>query len=342
MLRRDEVEEFKIKYNLLSKNLVADRDAMLRNLVKFQTRVRAVRAWRLGTRQLEFDRWYHDCRRNRYVLTVLSASALGVLSVFSFQICLMAAAAFTLDQSVLWAVKVMQSVAMQLFITSPVMGLLMFLLKLIISWVLLRVGRHRHFVKQQEELNVKAARIAQRESSAANATSAAIARVNALRVVATGDERAVKAERAAQLQTKDQHEARLTEVIASKTQLMSGISSLKRDHPAAAAAAAAAAAGAAARGSLSLSKTTAHWVAALDEMQAEKLVLDADERRTTMLLNAAKVRLLLLLPAPCRRGVACMALAFPATPLNPTAGRFVRAGDVGARPERRRVPAGGD
>ena len=196
-LRHHEVEEFQIKY--AAKSSAADAEAMLRNLVQFQSRLRTVQAWRLDTRQLEFERWYHDCRRDRYVLTALSSAVLAVIAVFTLEICLMAAAAFTLAQSVEWVVQVAQSIALQLLVAGPAVDLLLFLLKLLISWLLLHVGRRRQFLRQRQALKTQASQLAKRESSVAEAASAALARTDALQVVATGDEDAVRAERAVQL-----------------------------------------------------------------------------------------------------------------------------------------------
>jgi membrane protein implicated in regulation of membrane protease activity len=225
---------------------------------------------------------------------------LAVIAAFTLQVCLMAAAAFTLEQSVEWVVEVAQSVAMQLLVTGPAVDLVLFLLKLFISLLLLRVGRRRQFVQQRKALNVQAARLAKRESSVAGAASAASARVEALKVVATGDERAVKAARAVQMQAKNRHEARLADVIAAKTRLVGKVVKFKQQHPAAAL-----------EGTASLGETVASGpprrgiahaaaAAALKQMWDEKLKLDADERRTVMLLNAVRVSSLWLTRARTR------------------------------------------
>ena len=160
------------------------------------------------------------------------------------------------------------------------MDLLLFLLKLLISWVLLRAGRRRQFLRQRQALKEQASQLARRENSVAEAASAALARTDALKVVATGDEDAVRAERAVQLQAKDKHEARLGDVTAAETRLVAKMAQFKQQHPAAAAAAAPTAAAAAA------------VVVVLEELRDEKLVLDADKRRTITLLNAVKARVL--------------------------------------------------
>jgi hypothetical protein len=264
-----------------------------------------MQAWRLDARQLEFERWYTDCRRDRYVLTALASVVLAVIAVFTLQICLMAAAAFTLEQSVEWVVDVAQSIAVQVLVAGPAVDLLLFLLKLLLSWLLLRVGRRRQFLQQRQVLKAQAARLARRESSVADAASAAIARADALQVVAAGDEQAVRAERTAQLQAKGKHEARLSDVVAEKTRLLAQMAQLERQHhphnhrphpsppPHQQQHPAAVAVGAAASASKPVPATVA---VLLKEMRDEKLVLDADERRTVTLLNAVKVRRLLLLP----------------------------------------------
>jgi hypothetical protein len=71
------------------------------------------------------------------VATTFIGAVLGVLAVFTFQICLMAAAAFTLAQSVEWVVEVAQSIAVQLLVTGPAVDLLLFLLKLLMLLKLL-------------------------------------------------------------------------------------------------------------------------------------------------------------------------------------------------------------
>ena len=159
------------------------------------------------------------------------------------------------------------------------MDLLLFLLKLLISWVLLRAGRRRQFLRQRQALKEQASQLARRENSVAEAASAALARTDALKVVATGDEDAVRAERAVQLQAKDKHEARLDDVTAAKDHLVAKMSQFKQQHPAVVVTAAAAQTAAAAAA-----------VVVMEEMRDEKLVLDADKRRTVTLLNAVKAR----------------------------------------------------
>ena len=134
---------------------------------------------------------------------------------------------------------------------------------------------------------MQAAQLARRESAVAGGASVATARTDALQVVATGDEEAVRKERAAQLRAKDKHEARLSEVMAAKRRLVTEVAQFKQQHPAAVAALAARAASVAVEEPPS--KAVAATVAVLEEMRDDKLLLDADARRTLTLLSAVKV-----------------------------------------------------
>ena len=81
---------------------------------------------------------YKDCKVDRGRLTVINAAFLVVLAAFTMMICLLLSAAFDDDQCLLWVQKVMQSIAMQVLVTGPLIGLVVLCVKIFVSWLLLR------------------------------------------------------------------------------------------------------------------------------------------------------------------------------------------------------------
>lgn len=95
---------------------------------------------------------YKDCKVDRGRLTVINASFLVILAAFTMMICLLLSAAFDDDQCVLWVQKVMQSIAMQVLVTGPLIGLVVLCVKIFVSWLLLRSNAHTRSARRLAEL----------------------------------------------------------------------------------------------------------------------------------------------------------------------------------------------
>ena len=131
------------------------------------------RACHLATR-------YTDCKADRSRLMVINSSFLTVLAAFTMMICLLLSAAFDDSECVLWVEKVMQSIAMQILVTGPLLGLAVLCVKLFVSWLFLTasararsVARLRHLdhqardlMKQQQEIKSELQTLSARASNA--------------------------------------------------------------------------------------------------------------------------------------------------------------------------------
>ena len=89
-------------------------------------------------RQAEFDAWYNDCRRERVILRSIVSVFISVLAGFALIVCLLVSAAFTDEQCIKWVVAVAQSIAMQIVVTAPLVGVAVFLVKLLITHLLIK------------------------------------------------------------------------------------------------------------------------------------------------------------------------------------------------------------
>ena len=117
-----------------------------RSVVQFQRHVRAVLLDRRELRKLEFEEWHKtpQLKQKRVVLTVLASLVLAVIAGFTLFVCVLIAAAFTEDEVGFWLVDVIRTFTVQVFVTGPVVGLLVIGLKVLAAFVLLRAAGKRY------------------------------------------------------------------------------------------------------------------------------------------------------------------------------------------------------
>ena len=232
---------------------------------EFQKRVRQSQAWRVHAREVEFDEWYERSRCRRQVLASISTAVLCIIAASVLGVCLSFASVFDEETCVLWMIDVLQTVALQILVTAPLIGLGLIMLKLFISWLLLVASRHQRFLAEKRKLRRREAELLRLESAAATAVSVANATSEALALVATGDEEAIAVETKTQIGVKQKQEAHLSAVSASLALLYSRRQALLSD------------------GHLRAPKKIKL------ELETEKKTLTADESETRMKLRAAEV-----------------------------------------------------
>ena len=96
---------------------------------------------------------YKDCKVYRDRLSVINAVFLIVLASFTMMICLLLSAAFDDTQCIIWVEKALQSIAMQVLVTGPLIGLLVLCVKVFVSWLLLRANARTRGARRLAELD---------------------------------------------------------------------------------------------------------------------------------------------------------------------------------------------
>eukprot|EP00750_Incisomonas_marina_P021517 INCI449.2.p1 GENE.INCI449.2~~INCI449.2.p1 ORF type:complete len:3169 (+),score=588.56 INCI449.2:893-9508(+) len=114
-----------------------------RVVTKFQHRIRRHQFRRRLLRDIEFNAWRHDCHSWRVQLSMITSSFILTLGAFTLIVCLLLSAAFTIEECVVWATAVAQSLLMQLFVTDPVFTLFVLSIKLLVQWALLCSDRRK-------------------------------------------------------------------------------------------------------------------------------------------------------------------------------------------------------
>ncbi len=102
-------------------------------------------------------------------MTILAALLVVVMVAFTLIVCLLLSSAFTAEETALWAVAFLESVAMQILVTNTALSLATLVLKIVISWALLRASR-KHQRRQQ------AKKLSQRKEVLATKDAAAVVR----------------------------------------------------------------------------------------------------------------------------------------------------------------------
>lgn len=118
------------------------RNAAAANVIwRFQRKIREAQLLRRRVRLKEFSAWHKDCEPPRRILSLISTLFLGVLAGFTMMICVLLSAAFSDEQCIRWVAAVAQSILMQIVVTAPLLGLLVFGVKMLISYILLSFNR---------------------------------------------------------------------------------------------------------------------------------------------------------------------------------------------------------
>ena len=198
----------------------------VQGIVTFQRLWRANTRLKRAVRNLEFSTWY-GLRKQRHILAVLSTAVLVVVATFTMTVCLYLSCAFNDAESAMWVADVSQSLILQVFVTEPAITLLVLCAKLLVSWVLLRIGKKRlkkQLREQEDEVTKQILTVSTRVELAAS-------KAKALRVVAGGVTSAVAQEKAAKMAEKQQCMSALEGIAAAKghlTQLRRSVARPKR------------------------------------------------------------------------------------------------------------------
>ena len=105
---------------------------------KFQRKIRTAQLLRRRVRNIEFNAWYRDCKKERFRLTLINTSFLATLGGFTMMICILLSAAFNDEQCVNWVYAVLQSILAQIIFTGPMLGLVVLACKLFFAYLLIR------------------------------------------------------------------------------------------------------------------------------------------------------------------------------------------------------------
>ncbi len=86
-------------------------------------------------------------------MTSLAALLVVVMVAFTLIVCILLSSAFTAEETALWAVAFLESVAMQILVTHTVLSLATLVLKTVVTWAMLRAGRKRQRRQQAKKLS---------------------------------------------------------------------------------------------------------------------------------------------------------------------------------------------
>ena len=126
---------------LAAANAMQANSTATKVMERFQCGIRQQQLRRRRIRLIEFDSWERDCRRERTILLVINTTFLGILSLFTMMICILLSAAFNPEQCLQWVAAVAQSIAMQIVVTAPLVGVVVLTFKMVGAWVLVRANR---------------------------------------------------------------------------------------------------------------------------------------------------------------------------------------------------------
>ena len=178
----------------------------------FQRCVKQYLHERSAARDVEFEAWYYRFRPERRALGWLSAGVLIVCSVFTLVVCLLLSGAFSETETLSWAEDVGKSIALQVFVTDPALGLLLVIFKLLINWRILHSARRR----KRQQLANKQESVAADEMRTLRDIDVAKAKSAALKLVALADHDMVADEKRKQEGMKSECEMTLQNIAVTK------------------------------------------------------------------------------------------------------------------------------
>ena len=88
-------------------------------------------------------------------MTTLAALLVVVTVAFTLTVCLLLSSAFTAEETALWALAFLESVAMQILVTNTLLSLATLVLKTVFCWALLRASRKHQRRQQAKKLAVR-------------------------------------------------------------------------------------------------------------------------------------------------------------------------------------------
>ena len=199
-----------------ARDVAAVGGAALDGVVRLQRVFRRHSGLKRDARNVEFEAWYRGQKRQRHFLATLSAAVLLVLATFALVVCLLLSATFNDDESVMWATDVSQSLVVQIFLTDPIVTVLVICFKLFVSWLLLRMGKKR----MQKKLEERRRLFEQQAFSVAADADVVNERVHALQLVKQGDVELVREETERQQTAKRRCQVALQGIAAAKARIV--------------------------------------------------------------------------------------------------------------------------
>eukprot|EP00750_Incisomonas_marina_P005736 INCI14106.1.p1 GENE.INCI14106.1~~INCI14106.1.p1 ORF type:complete len:1091 (-),score=238.03 INCI14106.1:1586-4858(-) len=149
---------------LAAANAMQANSTATKVMERFQCGIRQQQLRRRRIRLIEFDSWERDCRRERTILLVINTTFLGILSLFTMMICILLSAAFNPEQCLQWVAAVAQSIAMQIVVTAPLVGVVVLTFKMVGAWVLVRANRAAKLKARKKQLRLRSAALAVRKA----------------------------------------------------------------------------------------------------------------------------------------------------------------------------------
>ena len=204
-------------------DLHGTKSRVIAQVTSLQRRVRKHIRLKRDARRVEFEAWYTGMKTKRHLLGSLSTAALVILTAFTLMICVLLSVTFNADESVLWITDVSQSLLVQVFVTDPGVTLAVILLKLFVSWFLLKYAKSKVQRQLVGKMDVVSAQIAR---ASANVHTLQ-ARIAALQAVASGDSARLEAERFRCEAAKAKCAAGLRGVALAKSKLLQKLGAMR-------------------------------------------------------------------------------------------------------------------
>ena len=192
----------------------------LKALITLQWSVKRYLEQRNASRIVEFETWYLKFQRERRTLAWLSAGVVVICGAFTLVVCLLMSGAFSEAETLLWTEDVAKSIALQVFITDPALGLLIVTGKLVINAAILSAARRRklaHLESRQRSLNAD-------EVETLSDINVVEARSKALELMAAADSSSINEERRKQRLMKANCETTLERIAVTKVSLERSVS----------------------------------------------------------------------------------------------------------------------
>ena len=177
---------------LANKRLGKVKEDVVGQISRFQKGVRKWLKERKLIRQEEFSAWYSGMKRARHALAGLAAIQLLYIQVVGLAVSLAFSYAFSVEECWAWLSAVGKSVLMQLFVTDPVLGVVMPVSKLLMGWLLLRCEIRAEWKRRVQMLDEREKELELSEVKSVNNTKVVNAKLEALKVVTRGDEQIVR------------------------------------------------------------------------------------------------------------------------------------------------------
>ena len=108
-------------------------------LSRLQKKIKRKQHQKKMIRRFEFQSWQKNLRSERQCLAVITYIFVAVVSLFTLALCILLSTAFTDEECVAWSIAVIKSVVTGALLIEPALVLSVLAVKIIGSWILLRL-----------------------------------------------------------------------------------------------------------------------------------------------------------------------------------------------------------